>query len=161
MFGGRAWTKTSSKQFVIVLTVKEIGSRVLLKVINPWIWPSRLWQRIHVDFAGPLKGHMFLIVVDPKSKWIEVFPMSSITATATIRTFHFLCATHGLPEETISDNGPQFVAQEMKDFLKSNGICQCLSSPYHPPSKGEAERAVRTFKEPMKTMENKPGMPAG
>ena len=31
MFGGRAWTKTSSKQFVIVLTVKEIGSRVLSK----------------------------------------------------------------------------------------------------------------------------------
>ena len=83
--------------------------------------------------------------------------MSSITATATIRTFHFLCATHGLPEETISDNGPQFVAQEMKDFLKSNGIRQCLSSPYNPASKGEAKRAVRTFKEAMTTLENEPG----
>ena len=47
---------------------------------NPCIWPNRPWQRIHVDFAGPLKGYMFLIVVDAKSKWIEVFPMSSITA---------------------------------------------------------------------------------
>ena len=82
--------------------------------------------------------------------------MSSITATATIRAFRFLFATHGLPEEIISDNGPQFVAQEMKDFLKSNGIRQCLSSPYHPASNGEAERAVRTFKEAMKTMENEP-----
>ena len=118
---------------------------------------SYLWQRVHVDFAGPLKGHMFLIVVDAKSKWIEVFPMSSITATATIRTFHFLCATHGLPEETISDNSPQFVAQEMKDFLKSNGIRQCLSSPYNPASSGEAKRAVRTFKEAMTMLENEPG----
>ena len=55
---------------------------------------------------------MFLIVVDAKSKWIEVFPMSSITATATIRAFRFLFATHGLTEEIISDNGPQFVAQQ-------------------------------------------------
>ncbi|XP_015747851.1 PREDICTED: uncharacterized protein K02A2.6-like [Acropora digitifera] len=107
-----------------------------IQVRNPWI------SRIHVDFAGPLKGDMFFIVVDEKSKWIEVFPMSSITATATIRAFHFLFVSHGLPEEIISDNSPQFATQEMKDFLKSNGICQCLSSPYHPASNGEAERAV-------------------
>lgn len=68
-------------------------------VSNPWIWPSHPWQRIHVDFAGPLKGDMFLIVVDAKSKWIEVFPMSSITATTTIHAFRFLFATHGLPEK--------------------------------------------------------------
>ena len=103
-----------------------------VKVSNPWIWPSRPWQRIHVDFAGPLKSDMFLIVVDGKSKWIEVFPMSSITATATICAFRFLFAAHGLPEEIISGNSPHFVAQEMKDFHKSNGIRQCLSSPYHP-----------------------------
>ena len=29
-----------------------------LKVSNPWIWPTRLWQRIHVDFAGPFNGGM-------------------------------------------------------------------------------------------------------
>ena len=78
--------------------------------------------------------------------------MSSITAT-----FHFLFATHGLPEETVSVNGPQFMAQEMKDFLKSNGIRQCLSSPYNPASNGEAKRAVRTFKEAMMRLENEPG----
>ena len=21
--------------------------------LHPWIWPTKLWQRIHVDFAGP------------------------------------------------------------------------------------------------------------
>ena len=47
------------------------------KVNNPWIWPTRPWQRIHVNFAGPFNGQMFLLVVDVKSKWIEVFPMSS------------------------------------------------------------------------------------
>ena len=132
---------------MIELTVKEIDARVPIKVSNPWIWPSRPWQRIHVDFAAWICGGCTI-----KVDW--VFPMSSITATATIRAFRFLFATHGLREETISDNGPKFVAQEMKDFLKSNGIRQNFSSPYQPVSNGEAERAVRTFKEAMKTMEN-------
>ena len=26
------------------------------KVSNPWIWPTRRWQRIHADFAGPMHG---------------------------------------------------------------------------------------------------------
>ena len=103
---------------------------------------------------------MFLLVVDAKSKWIEVFPMSSTTASTTIRALRFLFPTHGLPEVIVSDNGPQFVAQEMKDFLKSNEIRHCLSSPYHPASNGEVERAVRTFKESMKTMKDEPGTQA-
>lgn len=66
-------------------------------------------------------------------------------------------ATHGLPEEIVADNGPQFVAGEMKYFLTANSVRLCLSSPYHPASKCEAERAVRTFKEAMKVMKNEPG----
>jgi len=103
---------------------------------------------------------MFLLVVDAKSKWIEGFPMSSTTGSATIQDLRFLFATHGLPEKVVSDNGPQFVAREMKEFLDSNGIRHCLSSPYHPVSNGKVERAVRTFKESMKTMKNEPGTQA-
>ena len=44
-----------------------------------------------------------------------------------------------------------------RDFLKANGVRLRLSSPYHPASNGEAERAVRTFKEAMKVMKNQPG----
>ena len=117
------------------------------------------WQRIHVDFAGPFNGQMFLLVVhvDAKSKWIEVFPMPLTTASATIRAPRFLFPTHSLPEVIVSDNGLQFVAQKIKDFQKSNGICHCLSSPYYPASDGEVERAERTFKESMKKMKDEPG----
>ena len=68
-----------------------------------------------------------------------------------------LFATHGLPEEIVADNGPQFVAGEMKDFLTANGVSLCFCSPYHPESNGEAERAVRTFQEAMRIMKNEPG----
>ena len=117
--------------------------RAPLKVSIPWIWPTRPWQRAHVDFAGPFNGGMFLIVVDAKSKWMEVIQMSSTSASATIKALRSLFATHGLPEEIVADNGPQFVAGEMKDFLTANCVRLCLSSPYHPASNGEAERAVK------------------
>jgi len=43
--------------------------------LHPWIWPSRPWTRVHVDFAGPVFGSNFLIVVDTRSKWPEVQEM--------------------------------------------------------------------------------------
>ena len=131
--------------------------RAPLKVSKPWIWPTHLWQRVHLDFAGPFNGGMFLLVVDAKSKWMEVIQMSSTSASATIRALRSLFAMHGLPEEIVADNGPQFVAGEMKDFSTANGVCLWLSSPYHPASNGEVERAVRTFKEAIRVMKNEPG----
>ncbi len=86
--------------------------------INPWVWPLQAWQRIHVDFCGPFENSMFLIVVDAHSKWIEVLRMTSTTAESTINALRFLFAAHGLPEELVSDNGPQFVAWEFREFMK-------------------------------------------
>ena len=40
--------------------------------LHPWKWPTRPWARLHVDFAGPMDGRMYLIVVDAHSKWLEV-----------------------------------------------------------------------------------------
>ena len=40
--------------------------------IRPWTWPTTPWYRLHVDLAGPFLGHMWLIVIDAHSKWLEV-----------------------------------------------------------------------------------------
>ena len=39
--------------------------------LHPWEYPQNPWSRIHIDHAGPFLGHIFLIVVDAYSKWIE------------------------------------------------------------------------------------------
>jgi len=122
--------------------------------LHPWLWPSRPWQRIHVDFAGPVRGRNFLILVDAHSKWPDVIEMRSTTSTATIRELRQLFATFGLPEQLVSDNGPQFTSDEFKSFLKSNGVKHICSAPYHPSSNGAAERFVRTFKRAMKTADH-------
>ena len=75
-----------------------------------------------------------------------------------LESLKILFSVHGLPEEMVSDNGPQFVSQEMKEFLKFNDIRQCLSPPYHPSSIEEAGRAVRTFKDAMKVRKSEKGV---
>ena len=82
--------------------------------------------------------------------------MSSTTAQATVDALRSLFAIHGLPEEIISDNCPQFVAQEFEDFLRYNHVKEILSAPYHPASNGKAERTVRTLKQAMKAAKNEP-----
>ena len=52
--------------------------------VHPWQWPGKPWVRIHVDFAGPIKGQMYLIVIDSYSKWLEIIPTDSATAEVTI-----------------------------------------------------------------------------
>ena len=73
-------------------------------------WPLKPWSRVHCDFAGPFLGHMFLIVIDAHSKWIEAHKMSSITSTVTIRHLRGIFAQHVLPETIVTDNGTSFVS---------------------------------------------------
>ena len=120
--------------------------------LHPWEWPERPWSRLHLDFAGPFMGHMFLVVVDSHSKWTEVKMMQKITADKTISALREMFATHGLPDTVVSDNGPTFTSCEFKKFVQTNGIRHVLVSPYHPASNGLAERAVQTFKESMKKL---------
>uniref|UniRef100_A0A1A8UU84 Gypsy retrotransposon integrase-like protein 1 n=1 Tax=Nothobranchius furzeri TaxID=105023 RepID=A0A1A8UU84_NOTFU len=113
--------------------------------LHCWQWPTRVWQRIHIDFAEK-EQHNFLVLVDSHSKWLEVIQMKTTTAAKTIEVLRNIFSSYGLPEEIVSDNGPQFTSQEYKAFLQNNGIKQTLVPAYHPASNGAAERAVQTVK---------------
>ncbi|GFQ70467.1 uncharacterized protein K02A2.6 [Trichonephila clavata] len=52
--------------------------------VHYWEYPSMPWERIHVDFAGPIFEHMFFLIVDAHSKWLEVYPMKTTTTKKTI-----------------------------------------------------------------------------
>ena len=112
----------------------------------PWKWPTRPFQRIHIDFFQKGIDH-FLVAIDSHSKWIEVHHMTSTNAGRTIDELCLIFATHGLPEEVASDNGPQFTSTEFAEFMQKNGIKHTLVPPYHPQSNGAAERSVRVVKD--------------
>ena len=117
-----------------------------LAPIHSWHWPSTSWSRIHLDFAGPFMGNMFLLIVDSHSKWIDAHIMTSITSRSTIDRLWNVFATLGLPKVVVSDNGPSFTSAEFGCFMKENGIVHTFTSPYHPSSNGLVERAVQTVK---------------
>ncbi|XP_049291417.1 uncharacterized protein K02A2.6-like [Anopheles funestus] len=116
----------------------------------PWPKVSTPWQRVHIDYAGPLNGEYFLVVVDAFTKWPEIIKTSSTTAVATIAILRSIFARFGVPVTIISDNGTQFVSSEFKEFCLKNGINHITTAPFHPQSNGQAERFVDTFKRAIK-----------
>ena len=46
----------------------------------------------------------------------------------------------------ISDNGPQFLAKDFKEFIRVNGMTHVKTSPYYPQSNGKIERWHKSLK---------------
>ena len=51
-----------------------------------WPIPESPWSRLYIDFAGPINGQHYLILVDIYSKWLEVFHMNNPTFTGNYRS---------------------------------------------------------------------------
>lgn len=47
----------------------------------------------------------------------------------------------------ISDNGPQFIAKDFKEFIRLSGMTHVKTSPYYPQSNGKLERFHKTIKQ--------------
>ena len=112
----------------------------------PWKTPAKPWSRIHADFAGPINGSIYLIVVDAYSKWPEIISLHPATSASTISALKRMFSQHGLPEVIVTDNGSQFTSAEFADFCTRSNIQHVRTPPYHPQSNGQAERFVDTFK---------------
>ncbi len=46
----------------------------------------------------------------------------------------------------ISDNGPQFIAKDFKEFIRLSGMTHVRTSPYYPQRNGKMERWHQTLK---------------
>ncbi|EGT42836.1 hypothetical protein CAEBREN_31320, partial [Caenorhabditis brenneri] len=68
--------------------------------LQPWKTPERVWQRVHVDYAGPENGQYYLVAVDAKSKWAEVAIVKSISGLSTVRTLKDMFSTATVPIQT-------------------------------------------------------------
>jgi putative transposase len=53
----------------------------------------------------------------------------------------------GVTPRIISDNGPQFIARDFKEFIRICGMTHARTSPYYPQSNGKIERWHRILKE--------------
>ncbi|XP_015118418.1 uncharacterized protein K02A2.6-like [Diachasma alloeum] len=119
---------------------------------QPWVAPDKPWTRSHVDFAGPMAGQTFLIVVDSTTKCLEVKRVSSPNSLNVIKVLRALFATFGIPDTIVSDNGTAFISEEIKAFYQRNGIKAMYIAPYNPQANGQAERMVHTAKRSLKKL---------
>ena len=111
--------------------------------IYPWMFPTRPWSRIHVDFAGPISGDTYMVVLDAYSIFPEVVKMTNTTAIVTINALRDIFSTHGLPEILVSsENGPQFTTKEFEQFCSNNGIWHRTSAA--PSTNGQVEISNQT-----------------
>ncbi|KAI2661113.1 Transposon Tf2-8 polyprotein [Labeo rohita] len=111
--------------------------------------PQRPWSHIGVDFVTDLpaaEGNTcILVMVDRFSKMCKFFPLKGLpTAMETAEIlFQQLFRHFGLPEEIVSDRGPQFISHVWKAFFKLLGVSVNLSSGYHPQTNGQTERKIQ------------------
>ena len=63
---------------------------------------------------------LFLVLVDAHSKWPEIYVMKSTTSQQTITKLREIFARNGVPEQQVSDNGPQLTSDEFILFMKRN-----------------------------------------
>lgn len=53
----------------------------------------------------------------------------------------------GTTPRIITDNGPQFIAKDFKEFIRISGMTHVKTSPYYPQSNGKIERFHKTIKQ--------------
>ena len=113
--------------------------------MKPSKLPELPWQKVGTDLFEWDK-HMYVLIVDYYSRFIEIARLSGESAPEVINKTKSIFARHGIPETVISDNGPQFTSEAYETFAKQYEFEHKTSSPYYPQSNGEAERAVKTIK---------------
>jgi transposase InsO family protein len=71
--------------------------------------------------------------------------MKSTTTKQVITRLERIFATHGLPLEVRTDNGPPFNAKEFHQYMKDRGILYRTVTPLWPQANGEVE----SFRKPI------------
>lgn len=124
----------------------KAGKAPIKCTLQPWPTPTAPWTRLHMDYAGPINGYYFLLIIDAYSKWPEIIKTRTTTAAKTIEIFADVLARHGLCELCVTDNGPQFISTTFEDFCKKQGIKHLTTAYYSSQSNGQAERFVELMK---------------
>lgn len=92
------------------------------------------------------KQRKFLITVDHYSDFFELDLLKDLTPRSVIESCKRNFARHGTPQLVVTDNGTNFVNEEMVNFAKAWGFKHATSSPYHQQANGKAEAAVKISK---------------
>lgn len=119
--------------------------RVSAGLLRPLPVPQRPWSHIAIDFVTDLPNSQgyttILTVIDRFSKACRLIPLPKLPSA--FETAEQLCNCvfrfYGLPEDIVSDRGPQFTSHVWSAFFRKLNVNISLTSGYHPQSNGQVE----------------------
>ncbi|KAL0154660.1 hypothetical protein M9458_048923, partial [Cirrhinus mrigala] len=115
-------------------------------LLQPLPLPQRPWSHIAIDFITDLPSSQgnttIFTIVDRFSKACRLIPIPKLPSA--LEAAELLCNQvfrfYGLPEDIVSDRGPQFTSRLWSAFFKLLNVNVSLTSGYHPQSNGQTER---------------------
>jgi putative transposase len=116
-----------------------------------FIQPTAAHEHWHVDIAYlNLAGTFYYLcsLLDGFSRAIVHWEIREAMRESDVETI-VQRAREKYPDTSpriISDNGPQFIAKDFKEFVRIAGMTHVRTSPYYPQSNGKIERYHRTLK---------------
>jgi len=116
-----------------------------------FVQPLAPHEHWHVDVSYlNIAGTFYFLcsVLDGCSRFIVHWEIRDKMEEADVQTI-IQRAREKFPQATpriISDNGPQFIAKDFKEFIRVCGMTHVKTSPYYPQSNGKIERWHKTLK---------------
>jgi len=97
------------------------------EIINKAEYPDHVWSYDFVEDRTERGGKLrILAIIDEYTReCLAIRVASSIPASAVVEVLEWLFLTRGVPKYLRSDNGPEFVARAVCQWLKESG-CQTL-----------------------------------
>ena len=109
--------------------------------LQPSKLPEKVWDTINIDYLGPLPNNKYMLVmIDQFSKYPVAAFTKSTSAKDLISVFNKAFSHFGYPETVISDNGPPFKSQALKEYMKRKSIIHHRVTPLWPQANGEVEQ---------------------
>jgi transposase InsO family protein len=113
--------------------------------------PLRPHEHWHVDISYiNVAGTFFYLcsLLDGYSRFIVHWELRESMIEAEVEIVVQRAREHfpGERPRIISDNGPQFIAKDFKEFIRICGVTHVRTSPYYPQSNGKMERWFKTLK---------------
>ncbi|KAK3518251.1 hypothetical protein QTP70_034617, partial [Hemibagrus guttatus] len=114
-----------------------------------------LWSHLSMDFITGLRGNtVIMVIVDRFSKAARFVPLPKLPTakeTADLMITHVF-RVFGIPQDIVSDRGPQFFSRFWRAFCQPLGASVSLSSGFHPESNGQTERLNQDLETTLRCM---------
>jgi len=116
-----------------------------------FVQPLQAHEHWHVDVSYVnLSGTFYYLcsVLDGYSRFLVHWELRESMTERDVETI-VQRAQEKFPDarpRIISDNGPQFVAKDFKEFIRLSGMTHVRTSPYYPQSNGKLERWHKSLK---------------